>query len=156
MEYELAELNIAVPKAPFDSPTMAGFIAELGRITEVAERSAGFVWRLHAEEHSGTVSELFGPGVLVNLSVWTDVASLEEYVHRSAHAEVLARRGEWCEPIPQTSLVLWWVPKGHRPTLDEARARLETLRKHGPGREAFDSRHPFPPPDRPLVRSVVA
>ena len=69
MEYELAELNIAVPKASLDSPAMAGFIAELERITEVAECSAGFVWRLNAEEHYGTVSELFRPGVLVNMSV---------------------------------------------------------------------------------------
>ena len=33
--------------------------------------------------------------------------------------------------------VMWWVPAGHRPTLEEALERLEHLRVHGDSDEAF-------------------
>jgi hypothetical protein len=42
---------------------------------------------------------------------------------------------------------LWWVPRGHIPTIDEAMARLETVRRQGPTAEAFTFRRAFPPPD---------
>ena len=32
---------------------------------------------------------------------------------------------------------MWWVPEGHRPTLDEALARLAHLRAHGDSDHAF-------------------
>ncbi len=41
--------------------------------------------------------------------------------------------------------MLWWVPAGHRPTLDEARERLDRLDKDGPTPYAFTMRAPFPP-----------
>jgi hypothetical protein len=44
-------------------------------------------------------------------------------------------------------LVLWWVPRGHRPTVDEAMARLEMLRAQGRTALAFTFRHALPPPD---------
>ena len=34
-------------------------------------------------------------------------------------------------------LVMWWVPAGHIPTLQEAVERLEYLRCHGPSDYAF-------------------
>ena len=33
--------------------------------------------------------------------------------------------------------VMWWIPAGHRPTLDEALTRLEHLRAHGDSDQAF-------------------
>jgi hypothetical protein len=32
---------------------------------------------------------------------------------------------------------MWWVPAGHRPSLDEALARLEHLKQHGDSDHAF-------------------
>ena len=32
---------------------------------------------------------------LVNMSVWQDVESVNRYVYRSAHAEIMRRRREW-------------------------------------------------------------
>ncbi len=34
-------------------------------------------------------------------------------------------------------LVLWWVPAGHHPTLEEALARLDHLNQHGNSDHAF-------------------
>ena len=33
--------------------------------------------------------------------------------------------------------VMWWVPEGHEPTLDEALAKLEHRQKHGDSADAF-------------------
>jgi hypothetical protein len=38
------------------------------------------------------------------------------------------------------------VPKGHRPDIAEAIAKLELLKAKGPGPEAFTFSQPFPPP----------
>ena len=43
--YHLAQLNIANAVASMDSPTMAGFIARLDEIHDLADNADGFVWR---------------------------------------------------------------------------------------------------------------
>jgi hypothetical protein len=44
-------------------------------------------------------------------------------------------------------MVLWWIPAGHGPHLNEAIERLEHLREHGPDSYAFSFAKPFGPPD---------
>jgi hypothetical protein len=145
--HELAQLNIGHIRGPMDSPVMAEFAANLERINAVAEATPGFVWRLQTEEGDATAIRPFDDeNMLVNMSVWKDVESLRKYVYHSAHVEVMRRRREWFEPMDEAFFVLWWVPRGHRPGIGEAIARLERLRGHGPGPDAFTFRHPFPPP----------
>ena len=144
--WEFAQLNIASMKQPFDSPGMADFMASIDRINAVAEASPGFVWRLQSDEGNATGYRPFGELTLVNLSVWRDVESLSAYVFQSAHAQVMRRRHEWFDRMPEAFMVLWWVPQGHRPGLDEAGARLATLRKSGPGPGAFTFQQPYPAP----------
>jgi Domain of unknown function (DUF3291) len=146
--YELAQLNIGIIKGPMDSPVMAEFAANLDRINALADRSPGFVWRLQTEEGNATAIRPFADeNLLMNLSVWRDLQSLSEYVYRSAHVEIMRRRREWFERMSEAYLVLWWVPAGHRPGIEEAIARLERLRAHGPTSEAFTFRQAFPAPD---------
>lgn len=146
--HELAQLNIAAMKAPLDSPAMADFVANLAPVNALADGAPGFVWRLQDEEGDATAIRPFGPEVLVNLSVWRDVASLSDFVYRSAHVEMLRRRKEWFERISGVHQVLWWVPKGHRPDVLEAAARLALLREAGPTPEAFTFRQTFLAPDQ--------
>ncbi len=146
--YELAQLNIGVIKGPMDSPIMADFAANLERINALAERSPGFAWRLQTEEGDATAIRPFeNENMLVNMSVWRDVESLNKYVYNSAHVELMRRRREWFERMNEAFLVLWWVPKGHRPSVAEAIAKLEVLRAKGPSPEAFTFRQSFLPPD---------
>jgi hypothetical protein len=145
--YELAQLNIATMKEPLESPGMADFVANLDRINALAEKSAGFVWRLQTDQGDATALRPLGENRLVNLSVWQDVASLSAFVYRSAHVEVLRRRQEWFERMSDASLVLWWVPEGHRPAIDEALAKLTLLQEKGATPEAFTFRQAFAPPD---------
>jgi hypothetical protein len=148
--YELAQLNIAVMKESLESPRMADFVANLDRINALADRSPGFVWRLQTEEGDATALRPFGENVLVNMSVWKDLSSLRNFVYQSAHLEFVRRRKEWFERTSEPFLALWWVPGGHRPTIVEGKARLDSLRQHGPTPEAFDFGS-VPPSDAPAL-----
>ncbi|MCU6434018.1 DUF3291 domain-containing protein [Undibacterium sp. Jales W-56] len=154
--YELAQLNIAVMKEPLDSPVMADFVANLDRINALAEASDGFVWRLQTEEGDATTVRPLGDETLINMSVWRDVESLNNYVYGSAHVDIMRRRKEWFERMQESYIVLWWVSKGHRPSLDEAIAKLALLRSDGPGEAAFTFRHAYAPPDAIQRRSPAA
>ena len=145
--YELAQLNIGIIKGPMDSAIMADFAANLDRINALAERSAGFVWRLQTEDGNATGLRPFdNPNLLVNMSVWKDIDSLHHYVYSPGHVDLMRRRREWFERMTEAFLVLWWIPKGHRPSITEATLKLETLRHKGPTADAFTFRSPFPAP----------
>ena len=145
--YELAQLNIATMKEPLESPGMADFVANLDRINALAESSPGFVWRLKGDGADATTLRPLGPDVIVNMSVWADVAALNHYVFKSAHIEIMRRRKEWFARMHEAYAVLWWVRKGHRPTVAEAIAKLDLLRANGPTEEAFTFKKAFASPD---------
>ncbi len=144
--HELAQLNIALMKAPLESPLMAEFVANLDRINAMADSAAGFLWRLKTEEGDATALRPLGENTLVNMSVWRDMEALQSYVYQSAHADIMRRRKEWFERMAEAYMVLWWIPEGHRPDVAEATARLDSLRRIGPTAEAFTFRQSFPPP----------
>jgi len=146
-EFELAQLNIATMKESLKSPSMADFVANLDRINALAESSPGFVWRLQTEEGDATALRPLGDAMLVNMSVWRDVPSLRNFVYRSTHAEIVRRRHDWFARMAAAYLVMWWVPRGHRPSITQAIERLALLRQHGPSPEAFTFRSAFRAPD---------
>jgi hypothetical protein len=128
--WHLAQINIGRVRGPMDSPVMAEFKAALDEINALAEASPGFVWRLKDDSGNATaIHEFPDPRLLVNMSVWTDVASLQAY-----------------EKFDRAHLALWWIPVGHIPTVDEAKTRLDRLDQAGPTPEAFTFRAAFPPP----------
>jgi hypothetical protein len=73
----------------------------------------------------------------VNLSVWESVEALERYVYQTVHKRFYGRREEWFDKMETPHFVMWWIPAGHVPTLDEAKERLEYLAMHGPSDRAF-------------------
>jgi hypothetical protein len=151
MNFQLAQLNVARPRAPLDDPSMADFVAGLPVLNALADQSPGFVWRLTDEDGSdATGLRAFGPDLLLNMSVWESVEALRDYVYRSDHLESMRRRREWFDHEgADPYLVLWWVPAGQLPTLDEARERRDRLARFGPGPDAFTFRQPFPAPNAP-------
>jgi len=146
--YHLAQVNVGIIKGPMDSPVMGDFAANLDRINALADGYPGFIWRLQSEEGDATSIRPFeNQNLLINMSVWRDVESLNNYVYSSAHVEIMRRRREWFERMSEAYLALWWIPTGHRPTIPEATAKLEQLRAEGPTADAFTFRKAFPSPD---------
>lgn len=132
-------------KAPLDDPVMEGFVARLEPLNALADRSPGFVWRLQGEEGNATAIRVFDDDlILFNMSLWESIDALQSYVYHSDHIEALRQRSDWFEPYAKASLVLWWVPAGHEPSVREARERLEMLWNDGPSASAFTFRTHFP------------
>lgn len=132
--------------AATDDPLVAEFMEALDAVNALAERSPGFVWRFQTEDGNATAERPFDDDtILVNFSTWESVEALADYVYRTDHVAYLRRRREWFERLDEISSVLWWVPAGHRPVADEAIARLDHLRAHGPSPFAFTFRHRFEP-----------
>jgi hypothetical protein len=154
--WHLAQVNIGRARGAVTDPVMREFMARLDEINALAERSPGFVWRLQTEDGDATAIRPYDDDrVMVNLSVWADLDSLRSYVFRSAHAGVMRRRREWFERYEGVYLALWWVPAGHRPTVEEAVGRLAHLAAHGPTAHAFSFQQPFGPEGSPLARDPV-
>jgi hypothetical protein len=145
-DFELAQMNVARLNAPLDSPQLADFVGALDRINAVADAAPGFVWRLQDDTGNATAMQPMGEDIIVNLSVWRDAESLQAFVYRSDHVGVMRRRREWFEKM-DLYLVLWWVPRGHRPAPEEGAARLKLLRSLGPGADAFTFGKLYPAPD---------
>lgn len=148
---QLAQVNIGRMKAPLESPTMEGFVARLDEINALADRSPGFVWRLQTTEGNATYLRPYDDDrILFNMSVWETIDALRDYVYKSAHVELLRQRQEWFAAFGGMYLALWWVPAGHRPSVDEAKKRLAHLAANGPTPFAFTFREPFPPDEAVL------
>lgn len=149
---ELAQVNVAIMRAPLSDPSMAGFVAAFDTVARLAPENPGFVWLLRtASGHATTVDE-DGVDQVVNLSVWRDYPSLHMFVYRSAHGKLLLHRDSWFRPTRQPSTALWWIPSGERPTIDQALARLNYLRKYGPSPRAFSLLKQFGPDGHRLRR----
>ena len=145
--FHLAQLNIATLLAPIDDPQLAEFVTNLDRINALAEASRGFVWRLKGEGNDATSLRPFGEDVIVNMSVWEDAERLFDFVYRTGHTPLMAKRRQWFAKPERPFLVLWWVRAGHIPTVEEARERLALLRRVGPTPAAFTSKQRFPAPE---------
>lgn len=145
--WHVAQVNIALLRAPLDSPQLASFVAQLEPINAIADASPGFVWRLQTDEGDATAIRAFGDDrIIVNLTVWETIEALADYAYASRHAEVLRRRREWFEKMAEAYLALWWIPAGTIPDIQQAEERLAALRGQGPSPEAFTLQVRFPPP----------
>jgi hypothetical protein len=150
--HELAQVNISRMSYPLDDPRLKDFVDGLEPVNALADTAPGFLWRLQTEDGNATAVRAFewetggSAGVLVNMSVWTSVEALAEFVFSGAHLAVMKRRREWFRPVREAMTALWWVPAGHRPGTAEAEDRLRRLRAEGPTPYAFTLRRHFPAP----------
>ena len=133
----LAQFNIARIRYPLDDPRMAEFVDNVERVNALADKIEGFVWRLQDDSgHAMNMTVYDDPTLLPNLTIWENAEALERFVWQTVHRRFYGRRTEWFEPIEPT-LVLWWVPVGHRPSMAEGVERLDHLKAQGPSDHAF-------------------
>lgn len=142
MSLKLAQLNLAKMTMPVDHPEMADFVNNLDKINALADKSPGFIWRYTEEDYS--VSEaVFGPNMLVNMSVWEGIEDLTDFTYKSPHLAIYKRRKEWFAKMDSPHMVCWFVKEGHIPSLEEAKERIGYLEAHGETPYAFTFRKQF-------------
>ena len=144
--WHLAQLNVARARTDLADPAMAGFVADIARVNDLAERAPGFVWRFDGDYQWRDAAGVPDPRMLVTLSVWESTEALQAFVYGGAHRASFARRAEWFERQVEASLVLWRVPAGTRPRPEMGIDRLRHLQRHGPTPTAFTFGRPFPAP----------
>ena len=81
------------------------------------------------------------------MSVWHTPQDLKNYVYRSEHLDFYLKRSQWFEKPSQAHYVLWWIPAGHTPTVEEAKQRLDHYRAQGATHHAFWFGKLFPAPE---------
>lgn len=146
--YELAEVNIALAKEPLDTPLLADFMAALDPVNARADSAPGFIWRMQNSDGDATGIRGFGgdPKMIINMSVWESLEALREFAYGDPdHLQVMRQRRKWFERL-DFYMVLWWVPAGHRPSVEEAEGRLDCLRQNGPTAAAFTFRASYEHP----------
>ena len=148
--FHLAQINVAQAKADMDSDLMQGFVSRLDEINALAESAEGFIWRLQEDSGSATAIRVFDdPLLLINMSVWANLEALKHYVYKSLHVELIKDREVWFNKMGESHQALWWIPAGHIPSTEEARKKLEYIRKNGPSADAFTFAKPYPTPMPP-------
>ncbi len=154
--FHIAEFNISRLKAPLDSPVLKEFVDFLDPVNAFAEQSPGFVWRLTSADGQAA-SYLPSPYedamMITNLTVWTDLESLRTFAYQTVHRSFLQSRRKWFSRFVGHPLVMWWVPAGHLPTLDEAKDKLHLLDERGSSDVAFTFQAPFDQRGQPIPRA---
>jgi Domain of unknown function (DUF3291) len=147
---QLAEINIARMKGVnINDPIMQEFVDNLERVNTLAESSEGFVWRL--KDEAGDDATSFNPyndeTVIINVSVWESIETLETFVYKTFHTDFLKRRREWFQIYGKAYTAMWWINDGEFPSLEEAVAKLDFLQKNGASQTVFDFRTKFDKPN---------
>jgi hypothetical protein len=75
-------------------------------------------------------------------------------VYETVRPYFFQSRRKWFERPAGKQVVLWWVPAGQLPTLEEAKARLRLLDERGPSAIAFTVQDAFDPAGQRLPRAT--
>lgn len=143
--YQLAQINIAkMIGININDPIMKEFVDNLEKVNQLAENSDGFIWRLKDETNNATnINSYNDEQIIINISVWKDIESLENFTYRTFHTDFLKRRKEWFSKYGEAYYALWWIKKNEFPTIDEARKRLDYLQKNKESDYAFSFKKRF-------------
>jgi hypothetical protein len=129
--WHVAQVNVARLLAPLDAPEIADFVANLDPVNAIAEQSPGYVWRL--QDDSGNATSITvdpDPLIIMNMSVWESIESLEAFVRNGAHVAIMRRRREFFERAAEAYLALRTRLGLTHPTprARDARSRVAHLR----------------------------
>jgi ribosomal protein S18 acetylase RimI-like enzyme len=130
----LAQYNIARLRHPIGHPATAGFEALIDETNANAEASHGFVWRHGIDARDASDTPYDDTLITVNASVWESLEDLRAFAYRGWHRDVFRRRQEW---FVDSAAVMWWIPAGTIPSMQECMARLEFHDEFGSSPYAF-------------------
>ena len=117
------------------------FFDAVDHVNAIAERSPGFVWR-HGDEdgaarQAGWPLFTAHPRMIASFSVWETTDHFRHFVYTTLHGRFFKRRDEWFAPGGGPNYVLWWVAKGHIPSIKEAWSHVDDLTANGPAETSF-------------------
>ena len=118
---QLAQFNIARLHHPIDHPASRGFIDLIDETNTRAEASPGFVWRHGIDTRTADDAPYDDKLITVNASVWASIDDLRTFAYRGWHRDVFRRRQEWFQ---DSAAVMWWIPDGEIPAMQECLLRL--------------------------------
>lgn len=146
--YHLAQINVAqMIGVNINDPVMKEFVDNLDRVNQLAENSEGFVWRLKDEANSATSFNPYNDEqIIINISVWENIASLENFTYKTFHTDFLKRRKEWFVKYGKVHFAMWWIKQNDLPTIDESVKRIAHLQENEPSEYAFNFKTRFPKP----------
>ena len=141
----VAQFNLAYLKYARDAPEMCSYIEQLDEVMKIAVSNPGLIW-LHDENTIEEVYRIFGRknNPAANLSTWTSVNCLRQFMISEMHIAVMNRRNEWFTNCEDETFVMWYISKGHRPTINEAYDRLKYLNSYGQTEFAFNDLIKYP------------
>ncbi len=147
-KFQIAEINIARMKGVnINDPIMKDFVDGLDKVNALAESSEGFVWRLKDDSNNATnINPYDDEQVIINVSVWQSIETLENFMYKTFHTEFLKRRREWFQTFGKAYTAMWWIIKGQFPTIQQAVEKLDYLQKNGASEIVFDFRKKYLPP----------
>ncbi|MFZ4720365.1 MAG: DUF3291 domain-containing protein [Ilumatobacteraceae bacterium] len=129
----LAQFNLAVLRHPLEHPASKGFVNLIDDTNRHAEASPGFVWR-HGIDTREDDLPYGDPLITVNASVWETAQQLRDFAYRGFHRDVYRQRADW---FVDSAAVMWWVPAGDIPSMDECLARMDFFGRFGSTPYAF-------------------
>ena len=116
--FHLAQFNIGKMRHPGSAAEMAGYDEALTRVLPVAVAWPGFVWIMD-DDIIAMIEGRFSQGFAANLSVWSDIESLQGFMDCPPHAAAMGRRNEWFAPVAEATFMLWWIAAGRHPDFAE-------------------------------------
>ncbi len=148
----LGQINVGTALYDLDDERMHGFMSRLDAVNASADSAPGFVWRLKSEEGNATdiVLRPEEPRFIINMSVWQDFESFENWVFAEPHLSVMKDRRKWFERHKDAYTCMWWQPADlPMPTAEEGLERLQLLTEKGPSPAAFPFKNRFARPETP-------
>jgi len=139
----LAQFNYSRWKIDPDSEEAKFFWDNVDLMNGLAERTEGFVWRLldDPRDENGANVICPDPETIFTLSVWETPEHLEKYVWNTVHKQIYRQKNRWFGKMETHHFFMWWVEKGHRPGLEEAKKRWDYLNVNGNSDYAFEWSH---------------
>ena len=111
----------------------------------MAKKNPNFIWRSKNIDwdRGYIVPWKKEPYLMGHLMVWKSFSSIVNHLYNTPNIDLLKKKEKWFKEIKGNDHVLWWVPKNHTPTLNEAKIHLSLLESFGPTINAFTFKKHF-------------
>ncbi len=161
-DHVLVHMNVVRPIGAFSAahPNAIYFFQQLPKVFAQARQDGDLLWHNHGvRAPDGQFLDMEGLLAytaqktednchIMTMAGWKDVQAMHRFTYREPlHINGMKTLRDWVDRSEGPTMVMWWVPRGTRVSLDDAWKKLVLLRGDGPSPEAFSLQTRFPCPD---------